>query len=83
MAPYIVEGDELLVSPAHLPKVNDIVLAQHPTNPTVVLIKMVDSIRDGEFYLTGINQSSSSDSRDFGWLSNDLLLGRITSRIST
>lgn len=83
MAPLIVEGDELLFTPTNRPRVNDIVLAQHPTNAAIVLIKMVDSIREGEFYLTGINQSTSSDSRDFGWLSNDLLLGRVTSRIGT
>ena len=81
MAPYIVEGDELLVAPARRPRVNDIVLAKHPTKQGVVLIKMVEFIRHGEFYLTGINQSASSDSRDFGWLPNDLFMGRITSRI--
>ena len=82
MEPYISAGDEPLVAPARKPSVKTIVLAHHPTKPNVLLIKLVDRVRNGEFYLTGINKSASSDSRDFGWLANEQLVGRITSRVS-
>ena len=82
MSPLLLDGDELLVSRKHRPKVNNIVVAKHPTNSAIVLIKLVEKVRDGEFYLAGVNQSSSSDSRDFGWLSNDHMIGLVTSRIS-
>lgn len=63
-------------------RVGDVVLARHPRKPELVLAKRIESITpEGEFVLRGDNVSASTDSREFGSVGRDSILGVVTSRL--
>ena len=39
-------------------------------------VKRVTEYKDGRFYVTGDNAEASTDSREFGWLSGNEIVGR-------
>ena len=39
-------------------------------------VKRVTEIKDGKFFVTGDNSSESTDSREFGWLSAEEIVGK-------
>ncbi len=87
MLPLLQPGDEVLVNPRAyqyiLPCPGDIVVAQHPSRPGLRMIKRVVSITDNKTYiLKGDNPLESADSRTFGPVTAEQILGRVTSRFS-
>ena len=40
-------------------------------------VKRVTEYKDGRFYVTGDNADASTDSREFGWLSADEIVGKM------
>ena len=40
-------------------------------------VKRITEIRDGKFFVTGDNPAFSTDSREFGWLSADEIVGKL------
>ncbi len=85
MLPMFKDGDEVLVSRRlarqRSPIVGEIVVCQHPTTADFLLVKRVEAVReDGACFVVGDNPSASSDSRQFGWISADNILGIVTSR---
>ncbi|WP_071517958.1 nickel-type superoxide dismutase maturation protease [Geitlerinema sp. PCC 9228] len=85
MTPLLQPGEEILVDPQayrhHSPKLGDIVVARHPERHDLQLVKWIGAVRrDGQCFLIGNNLTESTDSRTFGWVSSDCLLGRVTSR---
>jgi len=52
----------------------DLVIFQHQG---IDKIKRVENIRVKEFYVLGDNPSSSSDSRNFGWLPLDIIKAKV------
>lgn len=65
------------------PVVGDIVIAIHPQLPHLNVIKRVTGVDpEGACFLEGDNSSESTDSRIFGAVVRDSILGRITSRFS-
>ncbi len=87
MMPLLEPGDEVLVDPRAYrdspPQVGEIVLAQHPFQPELKMVKRVASIlEDGGCYLAGDNSLESSDSRSFGPVPPDRILGRVTGRFA-
>jgi nickel-type superoxide dismutase maturation protease len=85
MLPLLKPGDEVLVDPTayrdSLPHVGDIIIARHPQRPGLKMIKRVDAIiRDELVVLKGDNSSESTDSRIFGPVTREYLVGRVTSR---
>ena len=85
MLPLLQPGDEILVNlnayrDQH-PQPGDIVVAQHPCNSQTRIVKRVTEVReDGSCFLRGDNQDESTDSRAFGWMSSQRILGQVTSR---
>ncbi len=82
MQPLLSSGDEVLVDPRayrrQSPRIGDIVVAQHPVQPGLQIIKRVATIDAlGIYHLQGDNPdpSQSSDSR----VPAGLILGRVTS----
>ena len=85
MAPLLQPGDEILVDPRaykHVaPHVDDIVVSRHPYQADVRLVKRITAIlEDGCCLLTGDNPSDSTDSRSFGAVAPQQILGRVISR---
>ncbi len=61
------------------PLPGDLVLAQHPFKPDVTLVKRVLRVEsDGRVFVVGEDVTGSSDSRGFGALRPDLILGRVS-----
>lgn len=82
MTPLLAAGDEVLYAPRQPAAPGDLVVARHPFDTTVVLIKRVERFDDrGHAWLVGINPAESTDSRSFGAVPPDRLLGRVTCRL--
>jgi nickel-type superoxide dismutase maturation protease len=85
MAPLLKQGDEVLLDPhayrKHHPEIGEIVVARHPHSADFKIVKRVAFVdEDGGCFLVGDNRAASEDSRKFGVVSAEHLLGRVTSR---
>ena len=85
MLPLLQPGDEVLVDRraylGSLPSLEDIVVVSSPHRPQMRLIKRVVAIDErANCFVQGDNQAQSTDSRMFGWVAPQLILGRVTSR---
>jgi nickel-type superoxide dismutase maturation protease len=86
MEPALPDGSLVLVDPAAYrsrpPAAGDVVLARHPFVRDLRLIKRVAETRDGRVTLVGDRVDASTDSRDFGALRLDHVMGRVVLRLS-
>lgn len=85
MVPLLRSGDEVLVDPRAYeqvaPHVGDMVVSRHPYRADVRLVKRITAIlEDGRCLLGGDNPSDSTDSRSFGAVAPQQILGRVISR---
>ena len=85
MLPLLKPGEEVLVDPnayrGSLPHPGDIIIARHPQRPELKMIKRVEAVIKNELVvLKGDNPADSTDSRVFGPVTQEYLLGRVTSR---
>ena len=85
MMPLLKPGDEVLLNPRAyrqvLPRPGQIVVAHHPLQRDLQVVKRVSfAMGDGRYFLAGDNPAESSDSRAFGPVRLDQILGQITSR---
>jgi nickel-type superoxide dismutase maturation protease len=85
MLPWLQPGEEVLVNFSayqnSLPEVGDLVVAIHPHRPNFPIIKRVAVVREnGDCLLLGDNPTESTDSRSFGTVSPQNILGKVTSR---
>lgn len=79
MEPTLKEGDLLLCNTLDTPNIGDIVIVKpsFDTVPDQYIIKRVTDIKDGKVFLQGDNRENSFDSRNFGWIDEDLVFGVI------
>ena len=89
MAPGLQPGDRLLVRKAsrrrrRVPalRAGDIVVANDPRQPARALVKRVAAAEGSLVWLVGDNPGHSTDSRDFGPVPLDSVLGRAIYRYS-
>jgi len=79
MEPQIKNGQLVLVSNISYlfksPKINDIVAFKDKLGK--VLIKRIIKIESGKYYVEGDNKSDSLDSRKFGSISKDKIIGEV------
>lgn len=74
MLPTLKPGEIVVAfSPRRL-SVGNVVLIKHQG---IEKVKRISEIKGSELYVVGDNLESSSDSRDFGYISRDLVLGRV------
>jgi len=85
MLPTLREGEDVLVTP--IPKAakifpGDIIVCRHPFKPQIRMIKRVtEAFYDGSCYVLSDNASEGNDSRAFGVIARELILGKVTSRL--
>ncbi|MBM65690.1 MAG: nickel-type superoxide dismutase maturation protease [Myxococcales bacterium] len=84
MQPVLAEGDGVITArvPGNSPlRVSDIVVAKHPFQTGIVLVKRISAVEDNRFHLLGDRPAESTDSRSLGAFSPDLILGRVVARV--
>jgi len=82
MAPTLRDGErvwiELGAYRREPPRPGDVVLVRHPYRADLRLVKRVVAVGTaGRIELAGDNPEESTDSRDFGPVPRDLVLGRV------
>lgn len=87
MLPLLQPGEEILVNVAAyrhaLPQVGHIVVVEHPERPGFQMVKRVAAVdENGNCVVVGDNPYESTDSRTFGAVSHQLIIGQVTSRFS-
>lgn len=86
MRPTLSSGDMVLVNPSAYnnatPQVGDMVLARHPYQRDLTIIKRVAEVTaEGRFVLHSDNPKGGTDSRAFGTLAPERIIGKVTSRV--
>jgi nickel-type superoxide dismutase maturation protease len=83
MVPSLYPGDEVLVDRQayglSLPAVGDLVVAAHPGQPGLRIVKRVVAASNETCTLLGDNPAASTDSRSFGDIPVHMILGKVTS----
>lgn len=85
MVPTLMPGDTVFVRIDGLVQTGDIAISTHPTDSELLLIKRVqETFYDGGVYLISDNtdEATARDSRHFGVLTKDHIIGRVTSRLA-
>lgn len=85
MLPTLVPGDIVLVDQnayqKSSPQIGEIVLAHHPYQQNLSIIKRIADITpEGRLVLHSDNRKAGSDSRQFGTISINRLIGKVTCR---
>jgi nickel-type superoxide dismutase maturation protease len=82
MHPALSDGDRVLYEPSSTCAVGDVVLARHPFVSGLKLIKRVEAVdAEGCVTLRGDSGLASTDSRGFGAVAPEAILGRVTCRL--
>ena len=77
MEPTLANGDWWLVRRGAPVRPGDVVLLRHPRRPDALVVKRVDR-REGEgWWVLGDNPDASEDSRQFGPVPDDDVIGRL------
>ena len=83
MLPNLTANTELLVNRNQRPVVGDVVVARHPQQAELKIVKRVAKSTPNGYWLLGDNPAESNDSRDFGWIAESAILGVATGRFGT
>ena len=76
MSPCLKEGDILIVKKTKKVKIRDIIALTNPQDQRTI-VKRIIKIEDHKFFVQGDNESASTDSRDFGLIERDNIIGKI------
>jgi hypothetical protein len=82
MEPIFMEGENVVVNTwSYLlgsPKVGDVVAVKNPLKEQEILLKRIEKILPGnKFFLVGANKKDSFDSRNFGPVDREFILGKV------
>jgi nickel-type superoxide dismutase maturation protease len=80
MRPVLEPGDRLLVAGFLRPRPGDVVAVVDPHQEERVMVKRVASVDDAGITVLGDNPEASTDSRTFGPVDPQLVLGRVIYR---
>lgn len=80
MEPFCMEWDFVVVNRMSYffsrPKVGQIVVLKDPKDSSRFILKRVTAVQDSFLWVEGDNKERSTDSRDFGWVRAEALLGQ-------
>ncbi|MEV0034996.1 nickel-type superoxide dismutase maturation protease [Streptomyces sp. NPDC050804] len=80
MYPTLKHGDQLLVHYRAPVKAGDVAVLKHPLQQDLLIVKRLVERRDGGWWVLGDNPGAEGDSRVFGTVPEELLLGRVRAR---
>jgi nickel-type superoxide dismutase maturation protease len=80
MLPQLKPGDLILLLKTQKLKVGQIAIAKRPDRPNLLVIKRVKAVTKNGYWLEGDNLTESDDSRIFGEVDKDLILGKFIFR---
>lgn len=80
MVPTLLPGDQLLIRRGGPVREGDLVVVRRPDRPSLLVVKRVQRITGGRWWLVGDNAGASDDSRVFGAVSAADLVGRVVWR---
>lgn len=80
MAPTYISGDWLIVRWGGNYKVGEAIVVEREDRPGVFLVKRLVRIDGQEYWVEGDNKSSSTDSRQWGVISREELVGKVVFR---
>ncbi len=79
MLPTLTDGQFVLVDASRSPDVGQLAVANHPTRPDLLVVKRVTAIvEDGGVELGSDNPAAGTDSRTWGPLAPDRIVGTVT-----
>lgn len=81
MVPAYYDGDRILVRYGGAVGPGDAVLARDPREPERVLLKRIARREGGGWWLLADNPYAPGDSRQFGAVPDELVLGRVAARL--
>ncbi len=82
MVPTLTHGDRLLCHYGARVRPGSVVVAQHPLRQDLLVVKRAVERRADGWWLLSDNSQVESDSRDYGAVPDDLILGRVLLRYS-
>ncbi|MBI2011331.1 S26 family signal peptidase [Candidatus Daviesbacteria bacterium] len=78
MYPFLKPGDFVLVNKLAVSfKINDLVILKNPENSKQYLVKKIKEIRNGKYFVIGENKNKSRDSRYYGWVNRENIIGKV------
>ncbi|MEY9871803.1 nickel-type superoxide dismutase maturation protease [Streptacidiphilus sp. MAP12-33] len=80
MAPTLAHGDRLLCHYGARVRAGSVVVAQHPLRQDLLVVKRAVEHREAGWWLLSDNSAVESDSRDYGPVPDELILGRVLLR---
>ncbi|GAA2472071.1 hypothetical protein GCM10010406_04680 [Streptomyces thermolineatus] len=80
MVPTLRHGDRLLVRYGAPVRAGDVVVLRHPLQQDLLIVKRAAGRRDGGWWVLGDNPYAEPDSRQFGAVPEELVLGRAVLR---
>ncbi|WP_079062608.1 nickel-type superoxide dismutase maturation protease [Peterkaempfera griseoplana] len=81
MNPTLNHGDQVLVRYGARLRPGAVVVARHPLRQNLLLVKRAVERRRGGWWLLSDNPFAEGDSRDFGTVPDELVLGRVLLRL--
>jgi type IV secretory pathway protease TraF len=85
MTPTLLSKDTILVSKLFRIHIRDIVILKNPEKKQGVpyIVKRIAMIKKKMVYVTGDNKKESYDSRNFGWVEQKQIIGKMIKRLPT
>ncbi|MEU4128889.1 nickel-type superoxide dismutase maturation protease [Streptomyces wuyuanensis] len=80
MHPTLAHGDRLLVHYGAAVRAGDVAVLRHPLQQDLLIVKRAVERREDGWWVLGDNPYAEGDSRLFGAVPEDLLLGRVRAR---
>lgn len=79
MEPTLTEGQYVLVDRGRVPRPGQLAVAHHPDRPDLLVVKRVAEVTEaGRFDLASDNQDAGTDSRTWGPVPAEAIVGAVT-----